>query len=122
MGMEVAGSILTMGATSSAVATSALGQVAQTVTSAGQVVQGAATVVAGVSSIVVGKFQSEAEDDAADVQAALDGIQRKGRIVSDLVADLKTNAKSNQKALNLVAGAAQTYGQTLTAAGAGGRA
>jgi hypothetical protein len=122
MGMEVVGSVLTMGATTGAIASSAAADVAQTATSVGQVVEGTATVVAGVSSIEVGKYASESEDDAADVQQALNGIQRQSRIVSDLVADLKSTAESNQKALNLVSGAAQTYGQTLAVAGAGGRA
>jgi hypothetical protein len=122
MGMEIVGSILTMGATSGAVASSAVAQVAQTATSAAQITGGAATVVAGVASIEVGKFQGESENDAADVQQALNAIQKQSRMVNLLIAGLKDTEQSNKNALQLVAGAAHTYGQTLTTSASGGRA
>jgi hypothetical protein len=122
MGLEVAGSILTMGAASSAIASTAVTQVAQTVSGVAQVTQGVATVVVGASSIEVGKFQSESEDDAADVQQALNLMNQQGRRVNDLIAGLKSTQESNESALQLIASAAQTYGQTLTTAGSGGRA
>jgi hypothetical protein len=122
LGMEVAGSVLTLGATSGAVASNALTDAAQGAISAGQAVAGTATVVAGVSSIEVGKFQSESENDEADVQQCLNAINQQNRMVSELVSGLKNTEKSNQNALQIIAGAAQTYGQTLTTAASGGRA
>ena len=122
MGMEIVGSILTLGATSGAVASSAAAQVAQTASSAAQITGGAATVVAGVAAIEVGKFQGESENDAADVQQALNAIQKQSRMVNLLIAGLKDTEQSNKNALQLVAGAAQTYGQTLTTSASGGRA
>ncbi len=122
MGMEIVGSALTMGATSGMVASTAVTDVAQGASSVAQVTQGVATVVAGVSSIEVGKFQSESEDDAADVQQALHLMNQQGRMVNDLIAALKSSQESNKSALQLIAGAAHTYGQTLTTAASGGKA
>jgi hypothetical protein len=122
MGMEVAGSILTAGVAASALASTTISEATQAVSSGAQVVEGVATVVAGISSIEVAKFQSESEDDAADVQHALNTMNQQSRIVNDLIAGLKSTEESNKNALQLVAGAARTYGQTLTAAASGGKA
>jgi hypothetical protein len=122
MGMEVVGSIVTMGAASSAVATSVLGQVAQGVNAAATIAGGACDVMTGVSSIEVGKFESESEDDAADVQQALNQINQQSRMMNEVIDGLKSAQESNKNALQLVAGAAQTYGQTSVIAASGGKA
>lgn len=122
MGMEVAGSIVTMGAAAGTVASSALAQVAHTVSTVATVTQGAATVVAGASSIEVGHFQSESEDDSADVQQALDLMNQDSRLVNEVIAGLQTSQKSNENALKLVAGVASTYGQTTDLAASSGKA
>ena len=122
MGMEVAGSILTMGAASGALASNALTAAARTVGGVAQVTGGAATIVGGAASIEVGHFASESEDDAADVQQALDGMNENGRLISDVVAGLKSSQESNQNALKIIAGAANVYDQTLTLAASSGKA
>jgi hypothetical protein len=122
MGMEVVGSVLTMGAASGAVASSAVGQVTQAVSTTAQATEGTATVLAGVSSIEVGKFQSESEDDGADVQQALDAISQQSRMMDELILGLKSSQASNENALQIIAGAAHTCDQTLTTAASGGRA
>ncbi len=122
MGMEFTGSILTMGAASGAMASTAVAETVQAASTAAQVTQGAATVVAGIASIQVGKFQSESENDAADVQQALNRMNQQGRMVSDLLSGLKSTQESNKTALQLIGSAAKTYGQTLTAAASSGKA
>jgi hypothetical protein len=122
MGMEIAGSILTAGAASSMVASSAVAQATQAISSGAQIVGGAATVVGGVASVEVAKFQSESQDDAADVQQAINTMNQQSRLVNDLIDGLKSTQESNKNALQLIAGAAQTYGQTLAAAASGGKA
>jgi hypothetical protein len=122
MGLEVAGSILTMGAASSVVASNALSSVAQVVNSAAQVTSGVSTVATGVATVEVDKFESESEDDGADVQQALNAINRQGRLVSEIVEGLKSSQQSNQNALKIIAGAAQTYGRTSALAASGGKA
>lgn len=122
MGLEVAGSIMTMGAASGAVASTALAQAVQTVSTVAQVTEGAATILSGVATTQIGKFQGESEDDAADVQQALNAMNQQSRLVNDLIAGLKSSQESNKNALQLIAGAAQTYGQTLTTAASPGKA
>jgi len=122
IGMEVAGSVLTMGAAASTLSATALTQTIQAISTVSQATQGAAMVLAGISSIEVAKFQGESEDDAADVQQALNKMNEQGRLVSDLLASMKSYQESNKTALKLVAGAAQTYGQTLSSAASEGKA
>jgi hypothetical protein len=122
MGMEITGSIMTMGAASGAVASTALTEAVQTVSTVAQLTQGTATILAGVATTEVGKFQGESEDDAADVQEAVDAMNQQSRLVNDLIAGLKSSQESNKNALQLIAGAAQTYGQTLTTAASLGKA
>jgi hypothetical protein len=122
MGMEVAGAILTMGAASDAVASNALAATARTVGVVAQVTGGAATVVGGIASIEVGHFQSESEDDAADVQQALDRMNQESRLISDVVAGLKTSQESNQNALKIIAGTANVYDQTIALEASSGKA
>ena len=113
---------MTMGAASGAVASTALTEAVQTVSTVAQLTQGTATILAGVATTEVGKFQGESEDDAADVQEAVDAINQQSRLVNDLIAGLKSSQESNKNALELIAGAAQTYGQTLTTAASLGKA
>jgi hypothetical protein len=122
MGMEVVGSIVTMGTASGALASSAVTQVAHAVNTVATVTEGAATVVAGVATVEVGHFQSESEDDAADVQEALNMMNEDSRWVNDVITGLKTSQESNQNALKILAGAAKTYGQTITLAASSGKA
>jgi hypothetical protein len=122
MGMEVVGSIVTLGVASGAVASTALTEAAHTVSTVATVTQGAASVLAGVSSIEVGHFQSESENDAADVQQALNLMSQDSRLVNDVIAGLQSSQKSNENALKLVAGVAHTYGQTMALAASSGKA
>jgi hypothetical protein len=122
LGMEVAGSIMTMGATSGTVATTALTEVAQTVGTVAQVTSGAAAVVGGIATVKIAKFESESEDAAADVQQAVNAINQQSRMMSELIDGMKTAAKSNQNALQIIAGAAHTCGQTSVIAASGGKA
>jgi hypothetical protein len=119
MGMEVVAAILTFGASSGAVATGATAQATQAVGSAAMYVQGGATILSGASSLAVGHFQSTAENEAADVQQALDTIDTQTRLVDAIVAGLETTQKSSSNALSLIAGAAKSYGQTMTLAASG---
>jgi hypothetical protein len=122
MGMEVVGSVITMGVASGALASDALTEVAHTVSTVAQVTGGAATVVAGASTIEVDHFQGETEDDAADLQQAIDAVGTQGRMIDDLLASLKDSEKSNQNALKLIAGADKTYGQAMILAASAGKA
>jgi hypothetical protein len=122
MGMEVAGSILTMGVASGALASNAVTAAAHTVSTVAQVTAGAATVVAGVSTIEVGHFQGESESDAADVQQALNLMGQDSRLVNDIIVGLKSSQESNQSALKIIAGAAQVYDQTTILAASSGKA
>ena len=58
-------------------------------------------------------------DDTATVEQTTAAMNRNARLVADLVAGLKETQQSNRAALQLVAGASQTYAQTLTLASAG---
>jgi hypothetical protein len=133
LGMEAVGAVLTLGMSTGVIASSAaadatqasastLATVTKTVGTVAQVTAGVSTVTEGVSSIEVAKFQSDSEDDQADVQQALDMINQQSRTVDLVIAGLKSTQESNQKALELVAGAAQTYGQTLTTLASMGKA
>jgi hypothetical protein len=122
LGADVAATVLTLGASSSAVATSAVQQAAQVVSSVATVAGGACDVAAGVAGIEVGRFDSESEGDAADVQQALNEINQQSRLMNEVIAGLKSSQESNKNALQIVAGAAQTYGQTSVIAASGGKA
>jgi hypothetical protein len=122
LGAEIVGSALTLGATSGAVASSALADAAHTVGTAAQVTQGAASIAGGVASIELGHFQSEGEDAAADVQQALNSMNRESRLVDDIITGLQASQQSNKNALKLVAGVAHTYGETMSFAGSLGKA
>jgi hypothetical protein len=129
MGMEIAGSIVTLGAASTAVASSAASSVAQAVNTAAKVVSATAEAAGGVCDIGVGvagieegKFESESEDAAADVEQALNQINQQSRMVSEIVDGLKNAQDSNKNALQIIAGAAHTYGQTSAIAASGGKA
>ena len=114
MGLEVAGAITSFGASSAMVADSAM----TTASAAVDAASGTSDVLAGASTIVVGHEQAAVVDDTADVQQATMAINRNARLVSDIVAGLKSAQQSNTNALQALAGASQTYGQTLTLASA----
>jgi hypothetical protein len=119
MGMEAVASVLTFGAASGAVASSAAAQATQAVGSAALYVQGGATVAGGVSTEVAGHEEAVAQNDAADVQQAVNEMSQESRMVDDVVAGLKNTEQSSQKAMQLVAGVAETYSQTMTLAASG---
>jgi hypothetical protein len=114
-GAEVLGAVVSCGASSQLAA----GGVLEAATAAGSVVSGGASVVAGAAAIVTGNEQADVVDDTADVQQAMQSIDRSTRIVNELVAGLQDTQTSNKDALKVLAGAAQTYNQTLTLASAG---
>jgi len=114
LGLEAAGAALSLGASSGVAATGALGTASSVVSGA----SGAADVLAGASTVVVGHEQADVLDDTADVQQATVAMNRSARMVADLVAGLKEAQTSNKNALQVLAGAAQTYDQTLTLASA----
>jgi len=110
LGLDVAAAVTSFGASSAMLA----GGVAQTATSIAQGVSGVADIGAGVSTIVTGNEQADVLDDTADVQQATVAMKRNARMIEDLVAGLQDAEQSNRTALTVLAGAAQTYGQTLT--------
>jgi hypothetical protein len=129
MGMEVVGSLVTLGAASTAVASTAASSVAQAVATtakavsvSAQVAGGVCDVASGVAGIEEGKFESESEDASADVQQALNEINQQSRMVSEIIDGLKSAQESNKNALQIVAGAAHTFGQTSAIAASGGKA
>ncbi len=115
LGLELTGAVFSLGASSGMVASGAL----QTVSAVADGASGAADVVAGASAIVVGNEQADVTDDTATVEQTTAAMNRNARLVADLVAGLKETQQSNRAALQLVAGASQTYAQTLTLASAG---
>ena len=114
-GLEMVGSVMTCGATAGMAASSAV----ETAVMVGGMVSGGASVVAGVATVVTGNEQADVLDDTADVQQAMQLINRDARLMNDLVAGLKDTQQSNRNALKILAGAAQTYNQSLTLAAAG---
>ena len=114
-GLEVVGSVMTCGASSGVAASGAV----QTAVSVGGMVSGGASVVAGVAAVVTANQQADVVDDTAAVQQAMQQITRDARMMSDLVAGLQDTQKSNKNALKILAGAAQTYNQSLTLEAAG---
>jgi hypothetical protein len=119
---EAGGALVTMGATSGIVASDALSSAAQVVNVTAQATLGVCDVAAGVANIEQGKFESETEDAAADVEQALSQINRQSRLVSDVIDGLKSAQESNKNALRIVLGAAQTLAQTSAFAASGGKA
>jgi hypothetical protein len=113
---EIGGAVVTMGMTSGAVASNAVSSAAKAVNVAATAASGVCDVGAGIATCEEGKFESECEDAAADVQQALNRIQQDGRLISDVISGLKNAQESNNSALQIVAAAAQTYGQTSVAA------
>jgi hypothetical protein len=115
LGLDITGAVVSMGASSAMIANGAL----QAATAAADGISGATDVIAGVSSIALGHQQADVVDDTANVQQSMQAMNRNARIVADLVAGLKNAQQSNKNALQVLAGAAQTYDQTLTLASAG---
>jgi hypothetical protein len=115
LSLEVASAVVSLGASSAMVTDTAV----QTATAAMDVVSGGSDVVAGASAIAVGEQQAQVLDDTADVQATTVALSRTQRMLSDLVDGMKQAQKSNSNALQSVAAAAHTYGQTLALASAG---
>jgi hypothetical protein len=114
LGLEAAGAALSLGASSTMLASDA----AQTATAVANCASGAADVGAGAASIAVGREQADVLDDSANVQQAVQAMNRNARIVADLVTGLKEAQSSNSKALQILTGAVQTYNQSLTLASA----
>jgi len=115
LGLDVTGAVISLGASSALVANGAL----QAASAAADGISGATDVVAGAASIVVGNQQADVVDDTADVQQAMQAMNRNQRIATDLVTGLKNAQQSNKSALQVLAGAAQTYNQSLTVASTG---
>jgi hypothetical protein len=114
LGLEIASAVVSCGASSGMAAGGAL----QTAATVAQGASGTADVLAGASTIVVGNEQADVQNDAADVQAATVQLNRNARLLADLVAGMKDAQQSNKNSLQVLAGAAQTYNQTLTLASA----
>jgi hypothetical protein len=114
LGLEVASAVVSFGGSSAMAADGAL----RTASAVADGVAGGTGAIAGASSIAVGNVRADALDDAADVRMATQQMNRNARLVADLVAGLKDAQQSNKNALAALAGAAQTYGQTLTLAAA----
>ena len=118
MGLEVAGAVVSFGASSAMVADSAI----VTASAAVDAASGTSDVLAGASTVAIGEQQAGILDDTGAVQQAGAALTRNARIVSDIVTGLKDAQQSNKGALAALASAAQTYGQTLTLAAAGTKA
>lgn len=114
LGLEAAGAALSFGA-SSAMGVDAAAQTAEAVA---DTTSGASDALAGASTVVVGNEQADILDDTADVQQATQLMNHATRLIGDLVAGLKAAQKSNENALRVIAGAVQTYNQSLTVASA----
>jgi hypothetical protein len=114
-GLEIASAVVSFGATSAVAASSAL----ITLTAAADAVGGAADVASGAATVETGVVQADILDDAANVQQASTAINRDTRMMNDLVTGLQASQKSNANALQVLAGASQTYAQTLVLASAG---
>jgi hypothetical protein len=91
----------------------------QSASSIADAASGGADIVAGAATIDTGHKQADVVDDTANVQQTMQTMNRTARIVADLVTGLKSAQQSNKSSLEVLAGAAQTYNQTLTLASAG---
>ena len=118
LGLDVASVVVSCGASVGGLAGGAAG----TATAVADAATGAADIGAGISTVVTVNEQADVLDDAADVQAAMALMNRNARLVSDLIDGLKDAQQSNKNALQVLAGAAQTYGQTLTLTGSAAKA
>ena len=115
LGLDVASVVVSCGASVGGIAGGTASAVADAAT-------GAADIGAGVSTVVTGNEQADVLDDAADVQAAMALMNKNARLVSDLIDGLKDAQQSNKNALQVLAKAAATYGQTLTLTGSAAKA
>jgi hypothetical protein len=105
--MELAGSVLTLGAAASA--TSSL-------SAAGYVVGGGAEVVGGVAHAKASDCAANAQDAAADIEQSKNQMDRMDRLVTSILDGMKADDKSSKNTIDSLESAMQTKNETTVAA------
>jgi hypothetical protein len=113
--MELGGAALTMG-TSFAPATTGELQTLGDAGSAASATGGAASAGAGVAHVRVGDFQADAQEASANALAATQQNARLGRLIEQVVEDMKESDQSAERKGESIVACEQTNDQTLAAA------
>jgi hypothetical protein len=112
LGLEIGGTVLTMGANLASTAASAG---LRAVSSAGAVAtttSGAATIASGAVGLRVGDFRAEEQSASADVVADTQTKSRLGRLIDDEIQTLNGEDKSAERQAESIVGSVETNNQT----------